>query len=271
MASQLAAWQASVAAVRTYVGEERWPQDYDAERWARVAAALDLDKPRHLERPRDALCPRRAGLLIAATHRRSAASAKTETCTDAIEQMTCESIASERARRMPPTTTSPHERRAAAGAAAAGAAAAAGGSSCVRARRVRRRSLLRRQEARRAEEEEEDEDGSVFLGLSSEPFDFPTTQGTSADFEGGTRGGTHLRSACASSSSLSEVRYRISIPRIRFRFSVPFLLVVFQCPALSCEFRLRILPCLPSLSLGGILPLTPHPVSYTHLTLPTKA
>ena len=47
MASQLAAWQASVAAVRAYVGEERWPRDYDAERWARVAAALDLDKPRH--------------------------------------------------------------------------------------------------------------------------------------------------------------------------------------------------------------------------------
>ena len=46
MASQLAAWQASVAAVRTYVGEERWPQDYDAELWARAAAALDLDKPR---------------------------------------------------------------------------------------------------------------------------------------------------------------------------------------------------------------------------------
>ena len=46
MASQLAAWQASVAAVRAFVGEERWPQDYDAERWARVAAALDLDKPR---------------------------------------------------------------------------------------------------------------------------------------------------------------------------------------------------------------------------------
>ena len=40
------AWQASVAAVRAYVGEERWPQDYDAGRWARVAAALDLDKPR---------------------------------------------------------------------------------------------------------------------------------------------------------------------------------------------------------------------------------
>ena len=99
----------------------------------------------------------------------------------------------------------------------AAAAGAGGGSSCLRARRVRRRSLLRRQEARRAEEEEEDEDGSVFLGLSSEPFDFPTTQGTSAVFEGGTRGGTHLRSACASSSSLSEVRYRISIPRIRFR------------------------------------------------------
>ena len=67
------------------------------------------------------------------------------------------------------------------------AAGAGGGSSCLRARRVRRRSLLRRQEARRAEEEEEDEDGSVFLGLSSEPFDFPTTQGTSAVFEGGTR------------------------------------------------------------------------------------
>ena len=46
MASQLAAWQASVAAVRAFVGEERWPQDYDAERWARVAAALDLDRPR---------------------------------------------------------------------------------------------------------------------------------------------------------------------------------------------------------------------------------
>ena len=43
----LDAWQASVAAVRAFVGEERWPQDYDAERWARVAAALDLDKPRH--------------------------------------------------------------------------------------------------------------------------------------------------------------------------------------------------------------------------------
>ena len=41
------AWEASVAAVRAFVGEERWPQDYDAERWARVAAALDLDKPRH--------------------------------------------------------------------------------------------------------------------------------------------------------------------------------------------------------------------------------
>ena len=46
MASQLAAWQTSVAAVRAFVGEERWPQDYDAARWARVAAALDLDRPR---------------------------------------------------------------------------------------------------------------------------------------------------------------------------------------------------------------------------------
>ena len=46
MASQLAAWQTSVAAVRAFVGEERWPQDYDAARWAQAAAALDLDKPR---------------------------------------------------------------------------------------------------------------------------------------------------------------------------------------------------------------------------------
>ena len=42
----LDAWQASVVAVRAFVGEHKWPQDYDAGRWARVAAALDLDKPR---------------------------------------------------------------------------------------------------------------------------------------------------------------------------------------------------------------------------------
>ena len=42
----LDAWQASVAAVRAFVGEQKWPKDYDSERWARAAAALDLDRPR---------------------------------------------------------------------------------------------------------------------------------------------------------------------------------------------------------------------------------
>ena len=46
MAAHLDAWQASVAAVRDFVGEQKWPQDYDSERWARAAAALDLDRPR---------------------------------------------------------------------------------------------------------------------------------------------------------------------------------------------------------------------------------
>ena len=45
MASQLAAWQTSVAAVRAFVGEERWPRTRCCTLGA-VAAALDLDRPR---------------------------------------------------------------------------------------------------------------------------------------------------------------------------------------------------------------------------------